>query len=843
MSGEENRSFENLILLCEAHHSEIDGAPDVFPAALLQSWKEDQARVLDQALGVVLTDSEAEEASAVSFSAEVLIERMAAVVPFSARSRSRRQALEFAGRSSRARSMVRLSSTAQDRRADVVAWRLGQSGPVLEVPEGCVRVLVAPMGAGKSEEAERWWSEGVTRAWADENVAIPVWLEARLVRQGLAAAVQELLGGDPDRECRIVIDDLDSVSPAQADELMDEARRLVLVWPKACVLATTRPGAGAVHDGESLVIAGWPLDRGLALLRVVVGDEAFWKIDAHETRQLLTSPLLVLALGSRLREGGSARVSTRELLSGLADSILRRERPGSRDVWNGLVRLASMVMDTQGLVAASSFGREHEIWELEETGLVVRSENRLRFALPLFEQHFAAQALQDETARLEDAAGPESFPRWRYAIAFAVDTAAPDVAEGLMLRLARTNPAAASWVLDEVIGTALSPHLGVIGKGGQIELVSEAAAVEAGQEIRRPTVAWLEGMGDLGRQLARHHNQKLAPWAVKLEAEGFMVLAVARDGVLAADVVARPDLTFGGGLLSQFHGVHGFARPRGRLASWAWARNRLRKELAACMRRRALAVPPASALAAERLWFLARHLTDSRNRRNRSMPAENLRVKVDSMMEVVTTSARASWRTASGATIDSADVRWLHSELQRLTQDVLTTPRPGPDRRNGARYVWQAYSPELTLAITTDVLRDALTGYRDLVETNFPRFGHALGLYSIMPVQAEGMVVMPAEDDACAWAATVEYTFSRASEAAVAAENLAKLELIFESDRLPRPWTDVPQEMSSVFTVPGVHQEVLSTGHDRQATNLAYAWLARDLTAVGWLEQAPPFFD
>ncbi|MFF3467624.1 hypothetical protein [Streptomyces sp. NPDC002619] len=842
MSSEENRAFGNLILLCEAHHSEVDGVPEFFPAELLRSWKQKQVQEHDRALGFVLTDAEVAEVSATSFDAEGLLERVAAVVPFSARSRSRLEALELAARSSRARSLVRLRSTADDRRAEVMAWRFGQSASIVEVPEGCLRVLVAPMGAGKSEEAERWWSEGVTRAWADSEIAIPVWLEARLVQHGLASAVQDSLGGDPNRECRIVIDDLDSVSPSQADELMNEARRLVLVWPRVSVLATTRPGAGDVEETERIDVAPWPLERGLGLLRVIVGEDAFWKVDAHETRQLLTSPLLVHALGSRLRAGGNSQASPRELLSGLADSILRYERPASRGVWSSLVRLAASVMDSAGLVKASSFGREHEIWELEETGLVVRADDRLRFALPLFEQHFAAQALQDQTARLEDAAGPERFPRWRYAIAFAVDTAAADVAEELMLRLARTNPAAASWVLDEIVGTTPRADLdaaknmdrGIHGSG-------EEPALTAGQWLRSAMLAWLAGVGDLGSQLARQHEGKLAPWGVRLE-EDFMLLAEAREGVLNADLVVRQDLQFGGGLLSQFHSVDGFSLPQGRLGRWVWARNRLRKKLSTCMERRVLPVPPLSPLATERLWFLARRvLADSRRQGSAPIPVQDLRVKVDAMMEQVENSAWCTWRVA-GDTIDSADVRWLHTELQHIHQSVLAAPRPPGDRRNGAQFVWQAYSPELTRSITTDVLRDALAGYRHLVETNFPRFGHALGLYSIMPVRLEGLVIMPAPSDSTAWTATVEYTLRTDTLVPPSAESIVNLELVEEPDVPTRQWMDLPGDSAAVFRVPGVQQEPLVTHHERQATNLAYTWLARDLHAVGWLENRSPYF-
>ncbi|MFJ7209290.1 hypothetical protein ACIQWR_37870 [Streptomyces sp. NPDC098789] len=843
MSSEENRAFGNLILLCEAHHSEVDGVPEFFPAELLRSWKQKQVQEHDRALGFILTDTEAKEVSAASFNMEALVEQVAAVVPFSARSRSRQAALELAARSSRARSLVRLRSAPADRRADVMAWRFGQSRSVVDVPEGSVRVLVAPMGAGKSEEAEGWWNEGVTRAWADSEVAIPVWLDARLVQHGLASAVQDALGGDPDRECRIVIDDLDSVSPTQADDLLNEARRLVLVWPGVRVLATTRPGAGDVQETERIDLAPWPLEQGLRLLRVIVGEEIFWQVGAHETRQLLASPLLVHALGARLCAGDDSHASTRALLSGLADSILRRERPASRDVWNSLVRLAALVMNSAGLVRASSFGREHEIWELEETGLVVRDDDRLRFALPLFEQHFAAQALQDQTARLEDAAGPELFPRWRYAIAFAVDTATADAAENLMIRLARTNPAAASWVLNEITGTTPPADLGAAASTDRATHDGDKdSALAAGQWLRTAMLAWLTGVGDLGNRLTRQHDGHLAPWGVRLEGD-FMLLGEAREGVLDADVVSRPDLQLGGNPLAQFHSIHGFPLPQGDLARWAWARNRLRTTLSTCIKRRVLQVPPLSPLSTERLWFLARRvLADGRHRGSAPIPIQELRLQVDAMMEQVENSEWCTWSVA-GDTIDSADVRWLHTELDHILQPTLTAPRPPADRRAGAQFVWQAYSPELTWSITTDVLRDALTGYRQLVESNFPRFGHALGLFSIMPVRVEGHVIMPAPGDSAAWTATVEYTLSPDTSTPPSTQPMVNLELLQEPDVPPTRWMDLPEDTPAVFKVPGIHQQALATHHERQATNLAYAWLAHDLHTVGWLQDHSPYFD
>ncbi|QES52013.1 hypothetical protein DEJ50_33550 [Streptomyces venezuelae] len=557
------------------------------------------------------------------------------------------------------------------------------------------------------------------RAQTDATVAVPVWLEARDLKQRQLEAV---LSGDLEQECRIVIDDLDRLSPWDAHEVLAQARRLVLTWPRLSVLATTRPGAGEVNERERIEVAPWPLQRGMELLRIIVGEPVFHAVKEHEARQLLTSPLLVHALASRLRAGGDANVSTQELLAGLASSVLRQQRrPVKDEVWGGLVRLAALVMDSAGPVRASSFGRDQKVWELEETGLVVREDGQLRFALPLFEQHFGAQALQDGITRLEEAAGPESFPRWRYAIAFAIDTAAADKTVEFMSRLVRANPAAASWVLDEVSTSGKRTSQVAINHHN----AGEEPALTAGWWLRDAMQAWTDGLGNLPSQLTRQHTGVLEPWSVRLEGD-FMLLAVGREGMHNADLVARPDLQLGAGMLSEFHSIEGFTLPKDDLSRWIWARNRLRKALSLRIQRRVLPVPSGSPLAAERIRFLARHILSShRLPHGAPIPVRHLRLEVQTMMKQVENSQWCTWQ-AAGNTIDSGDIRWLHTELQQIHDETLAAPYPPADQRTGARFVWQAYSPELTWSITTTVLQNALIGYQQLVEANFPRFGHAL---------------------------------------------------------------------------------------------------------------------
>ncbi|MGH3159369.1 MAG: hypothetical protein ACRDNF_22735 [Streptosporangiaceae bacterium] len=273
MTGDENRSNDNLILLCLADASEIDITPEHFPADTLRAWKRIQVATQEQAakLPPPLADGEADAVMQRSFGLDDIVTAVAALMPFSARSRSRDDALDRAIRESPARRTTRLLAVPADRQDAVLTWMAEQDDPVMQVPEGQLRVLVAPMGAGKSEYASRWWDEGLYAAQGDDEFEIPVWLNARRVTAGRDTAVTASIGCDPARPCRVVLDNLDGVSPGDASQLLDEARQLVRAWPRTSVLATSRPGISTSED-ELLPVEPWPVQRGIDLVRVATDD-------------------------------------------------------------------------------------------------------------------------------------------------------------------------------------------------------------------------------------------------------------------------------------------------------------------------------------------------------------------------------------------------------------------------------------------------------------------------------------------------------------------------------------------------------------------------------------------
>jgi hypothetical protein len=254
-------------------------------------------------------------------------------------------------------------------------------------------------------------------------------------------------------------------------------------------------------------------------------------------------------------------------------------------------------------------------------------------------------------------------------------------------------------------------------------------------------------------------------------------------------------------------------------------------------------VPHTSRLARERTYLLATFIHDYNSaRRRRPIDIADLRERVAEWLEQVNRSQWSTWRSATG-TVDSDDIRWLSGQLTLEDGDTLQPPWPDGDQPHAGSWAWQAYSPELTLTVATGVVREALVGYRQLVESSFPAFGQAMGLYSMLPVHVEGLVGRFDDNTAPS----------------------IQMRLILHPDPTPHdhdvPTVDmhlVTSDRDRTFWEFGqAHQRAARTafGHSPlddvelplhltcPATSLAYRWLARDLSAVGWLKDSHRFLD
>jgi hypothetical protein len=246
------------------------------------------------------------------------------------------------------------------------------------------------------------------------------------------------------------------------------------------------------------------------------------------------------------------------------------------------------------------------------------------------------------------------------------------------------------------------------------------------------------------------------------------------------------------------------------------------------------------------MWFQSCFVTSTSGLvlGRKSIPIDEVRKIVALMMEKVRNSVSSRWQKG-GHMVNSADVIWLDAQVVRLEGTVLKCPYPSPDQPM-PRHKWhsQGYSPKLAEELTARILIDAVAGYLDLVQTNFSAFGSALGLYSILPADIRGTITQPPEGED-GYPASLSFSWHpNPNKSPIAAPDIE-----LRTETHPGQWplwyapSGARPESRTAYHLPMVEDGVLLLGDHRPASNLAYAWLARDLHALGWLERPITFYD
>lgn len=850
MSEDENRAPSNLLLLCMPHAWEIDNLIHQFPADLLREWKKQQIEAAAHAQTTVTMSSAEVDAALAPVNLQAFVDAVAAVVPFHPGLRTRAQAWQVATRKAMGWRLARLTPmVAPEDRETAMMWMATVESPTIVVPPGQVRVLTGAMGAGKTEHAIRWWEEGLQDAIVTGTADIGAFYTPRTIANLESALIADL-GHEPTYPCRIVIDDLDSVPRQEASRLLTEARVLVLTWPNVSVLATARHETVALADEERIVMDPWPIERGFSLLRAIVGQDFRWPHWNSETLNLLTTPLTTLGLARRLKGGRHTKISRSELLSELASmAIEQSRREVAEEAWQDLGRLAAAILDQAAPVSVDSFASPPRVRAMLDTSLVVREDGAIRFALPVFEQYFGSAAIRAGLVAIETAASDDAFPRWRYALAFAVSTAEPPRQEQLLLSLARHNPAAVFWILSEIgrmeAAESRQPSdASVIGTFIATRDCTGISAdaripIRAGLWLREAEEALMGGLNPLDERL-RRRGGKLTQWGIWLE-RGHITVARARSRESPA-VIELDEMHPGVDIAAGWDSWTQFQFPMSAFGRWTRAQKHFQPRLNELIRRRTLDTPLDGMLAKERAYYLARFVTHFGARhQNRIINLDELRAKLATWVDRANESEWSTWQ----GEVDSADVWWLDAYLAHETGNALERPWPVGDQPRGGRFAWESYSKALTRTLAIDILREAIIGYRQLVEINFPRFGSALGLYGMLPLHIDGFLnrAEPGSE-----AISVRMSLMLHRRPGIERDAAPTIAMTYTGEQTTPSFWDRGAEhyrraAPTRFDQSPVQSIELPLHASRPATNLAYRWLAADLAALAWLEKGSPYFD
>lgn len=396
----------------------------------------------------------------------------------------------------RARSTAEQRARARRRGAglddDQVQRTLGLRAPLppaLRTMEpGSFRVLCGPLGAGKSDIAETWHGDHLAAATTGPDAAVPVWIGADELATSLHDQLVAVVGYAALEEvgANVVIDGLDERTD-RAGRAIRQAAEFVSRWPKCQAVLTSRQireEVAKVVYREDVVVDTPPMaaEAAATLMRAVAGGlpPQF----GPQFADAFSRPLFaILAAAHAAAADGAAG------LPELIDLMVRDVVAGQGwDLYAELRRLAVATVRQGRPVDPAAFETADVVDRIRKSPLVATTGNRCAFALATFEQWFAAKALLEGEVAIEQVlTSVKSFDRWKYVLAMVLSTGEPSRADAVMAAVARWNPGAATWIIDEARRGGLRRRIPIAFDKQDLQ--------ELGDRVRTATQAWLDGLG------------------------------------------------------------------------------------------------------------------------------------------------------------------------------------------------------------------------------------------------------------------------------------------------------------------------------------------------------------
>jgi hypothetical protein len=749
-------------------------------------------------------------------------------------------------RRSKERRRIRLA--AFDVNAEAIALSLSMVDDLVPVIEpGSFRVLVGPFGAGKSEIAEAWHLQALDELGDDGP--LPVWIHARDVATGggLDRAVGARVGLSQitSRGVQVVIDGLDEVDGTTADGIAMAARVLVAGSPRSSVLATARRGVLPVTDSD-IDVDGLSADAARSLVNTLSGGRHNTTWDW--TPQLVESirrPFFASAAGSLLATGG-APIGQAGLIKHLVERALRVGSSAgtmtSDSLYKLLVKLAASLTESNGASDGLAF-RERQ--QAVSTRLVNGVEGEsVTFALPVFEQWFAAQALLATPQTMEEAlTDPRSFDRWRWAIAIAVMSGDDAQVDDLIEACLRMNPGAGAWVVAQV---AQGRRRVGPGDGSALD-----ASTSPGR-LLRASRTWVDTIGDLAAGVFPVASAAdPIRLGTRMHGDAFDHAWCLRTGPID-EVVTLPDSVAPFAMQgSDWVGLHAGRPLQGSAWPWETRRDDIARNILSLLEDNLVLGPDGGLWQLEARYRVARIVNRSRsalhpplNREATIHVLENMLTQVDG--DILHARFVIDGKSLVGVQI--ADLRsWLESQTFTHFERPLPTPDKGFAPGSSGSWIWDIFSTEQLVRFTSEVYGNACQVYDDMADTWFASFGWSLGKNACRPFGVLGKV--KTQSGRIGNAPGLEYVelpmdilgeeIRNRTDLTVSSNGRAAIHLSDNDDHqewweLPEGWTRIRHwadrhHIESPFWGLSWSSTVIECTHDRPASLQAATWMWNDL--------------
>ncbi len=447
--------------------------------------------------------------------------------------------------------------------------------------------------------------------------------------------------------------------------------------------------------------------------------------------------------------------------------------------------------------------------------IVIRESGELRFAVLIYQDWFAAQALLvDGIAERVVPMGAEMFSRWRHVFALAMAVGPVMVVDDLASLLTASAPAGLRLVLDEATSGPSLP----------------ATLAEAPTDAAKRIVRCLEVTNcALALPLSTAGREAVDPSNTHVEVAGSWASIELRN------VDGRPLRHWGTAIDS-------------REPAWPWrlAATRVAGDLDEVIDRRLLHLDH-PVVRAELVWAVARFIADDRSLLHRPIDPTQL---LEALPDVD--------RIAPNEPLVLVGRRrlWMRGhELQQVIATAASTqergqqfvrPWPVPDNwESSSGWTDDLYRPVTAASFLRDVRIAALEIYESLVREWFAEAAEFLAIFATLPA-LNRCIYRPRKGSdwgATMWTRWFPLPIGSSSRIVFAVvDELPALGYSEARDEWTEGWRAAdrqPPPFTKAFS--SSHGVVHGLFSDRPATHLAYRWLSEDLNTLKWREGMVPF--
>jgi len=743
-----------------------------------------------------------------------------------------------------ARRRRRLSSLGiSEDRVAIALSVLESSIPTID--PGNLAIIVGSFGAGKSELAETWLRKRIEDYKDGASTAVPIWLHAsdlshRTLEESLSCHVRS------DEPCSLVVDGLDEVDGHAAARIVDRVGVFVETNNQSAALLTSRHGV-LPESFEQQNWDGISADQACELIESVSEmKHATWNWNPLLVESV-RRPFFAIGAGLLIAEGERA-FSQADLVRRLVEFALATPASSASSVQNlelyKLLKKTAIKLVSSGGVSDGLTFQERQ--QIRATRLVAVSPDKsVEFALPIFQQWFAAQdLLNNEKLLRESVSTPESFDRWRWSLSIAGLSAQTAVEfDEFAVVLMQVNPGAAAWVLDQIASARGWPSR------NSNEFVDP---ITAGDRVLLATRTWINALGVLAPHLFPVAHEK-QPISLRIVVKGGVVGTIWDRHVPVRDRVT----TLEEGLDFQKSDTWLFYSSAGAVNGFEWPWARLQEDIAQGMSKALSSMyclgPAGGIWHHESRYRLARAISNERaayfQPLNRSSVASRILEVLNSVPNPEQTTFK--FNDVEASYDDLTDLsKWTDS----LSGTMIRRPLPTPDQEFQTGWVWSAYSDDGLIEFVAEAYGQACGAYDEARNTSFADFSWSMG--TGLPGEFGVVAIVDLPDTDKGWAGcpgltmsvvpicVVETEASRFGSAARRSTNGRAL--VIERSKCGLPDSreaefnyfvgmaeGLPRGEQSPFGRRSLINKVVDfTSNSRPATEIAIGWLWKDLESL-----------